>query len=101
VVFGGRFATHIWPRILLWAFEWFDTSKDLVLKRGEPWFYVFLECSNPARQIRLVRASMSPELREYLNSIDGVTNYVNQTFSLYNRAIERRPSRLLTPADRA
>jgi hypothetical protein len=99
VVFGGRFATHIWPRILLWAFEWFDTSKDLILKRGEPWFYVFFECSNPARQIRLVRASMSPDLRDYLNSIDGVTNFVNQTFSLYSRAIERRPARLLTQAD--
>jgi hypothetical protein len=99
VVFGGRFATHIWPRILLWAFEWFDTSKDLILKRGEPWFYVVFESANPARQVRLIRASMSPELRDYLSSIDGVTNFVNQTFALYGRAMERRPPRLLTPAD--
>jgi hypothetical protein len=99
VVFGGRFATHIWPRILLWAFEWFDTSKDLILKRGEPWFYICFESTNPARQIRLVRAVMTPPLREYLQGIDGVTNFVNQTFSLYSRAMERRPARLLTQAD--
>jgi len=95
VVFGGRFATHIWPRALQWAFEWFDTSKDLVIKRGDPWFYVMLESLNPARQVRLVKAAMTPGLKEYLQGIDGVTNYVNQTFSLYGRAVERRPQRLL------
>jgi hypothetical protein len=99
IVFGGRFATHVWPRILMWAFEWFDTSKDLIVKRGEPWFYVFFEIPNPTRQVRLVKAAMSAELKEYLQSIDGVTNFVNQTFSLYNRAVERRPARLLAHAD--
>jgi hypothetical protein len=66
-----------------------------VIKRGDPWFYVMLESLNPARQVRLVRAAMTPELKEYLQGIDGVTNYVNQTFSLYGRAMERRPRRLL------
>jgi hypothetical protein len=84
---------------LLWAFEWFDTSKDLIVKRGDPWFYVMLESANPARQVRLVKAAMSPELKEYLQGIDGVTNYVNQTFSLYSRALERRPQRLLQQTD--
>jgi hypothetical protein len=49
--------------------------------------------------VRLVKAAMSPELREYLQGIDGVTNFVNQTFSLYSRAMERRPARLLMQAD--
>jgi hypothetical protein len=99
LVFGGRFATHIWPRVLLWAFEWFDTSRDLIIKRGDPWFYVMLESTNPTRRVRLVKASMSAALKEYLQGIDGVTNYVNQTFSLYSRALERRPARLLQQAD--
>ncbi len=34
VMIGGRFPTHLWPRILLWAFEWHDTTQDLILKRG-------------------------------------------------------------------
>jgi hypothetical protein len=42
---------------------------------------------------------MTPELKEYLQGIDGVTNYVNQTFSLYGRAMERRPQRLLQQAE--
>lgn len=35
---SGRFPIHIWPRHLMWTFEWHDTSQDLVLTRGQPWF---------------------------------------------------------------
>lgn len=100
VMIGGRFPTHLWPRILLWAFEWHDTTQDLILKRGEPWFYLRFETEDPARQVRLVEASMTPELRAYCNAMDGVVNYVNRTFSLFHTAERRRPQRLLTPAER-
>ena len=42
-LFGGRFPIHVWPRPLMWAFEWHDVSKDLVLRRGDPWFYAGFE----------------------------------------------------------
>ncbi|MDP4823469.1 MAG: hypothetical protein NWR47_05920 [Aestuariivirgaceae bacterium] len=38
VLVGGRFPIDVWPRHLMWAMEWHDTSRELVLKRGEPWF---------------------------------------------------------------
>lgn len=95
LVFGGRFPVHLWPRALMWAFEWHDTGKDLKIWRGDPWFYVYFEGTDPARQVQLVEAEMTPQLRDYTRQIDGVTNYVNQTFSLFGRAREMRPQSLL------
>ena len=79
----------------MWAFEWHDTSKELLLKRGQPWFYVRFEAVNPVRPFRLVQAKMTDEVQTYIDSIAGVTNYVSQTFSLFATARQRRPKRLL------
>lgn len=96
LVIGGRFQLDVWPRRLMWAFEWHDVSKPLTLKRGEPWFYVRLEGADPAMTSRLVEAQWTPELKEYIDGIDTVTNYVKKTFSLFKTAQERRPLSLLS-----
>ncbi len=95
LLIGGRMPIHIWPRQLMWAFEWHDPKQTLELKRGEPWFYVRFETFDPSRPVRLVEAEMTPPLREYLNGMAGVTNYVNRTFSLFKTAESRRPKQLL------
>jgi hypothetical protein len=100
VVIGGRVPIHIWPRTLNWAFEWYDTTQDLVLTRGQAWFYCRFETQDPSRQIRLVEATLTPELRDYLAGIEGVVNYVNKTFSLFSTAQQRRPPKLLVAANR-
>jgi len=100
VEIGGRFPIHIWPRHLMWAFEWYDCSKELVLRRGDPWFYVRFEAEDPSRPVRIVEAEMTEPLRQYLNSVSTVTNYVRRTFSLFNTARERRPKSLLLPKKR-
>jgi hypothetical protein len=97
---GGRLPIHIWPRVMMWAFEWYDQSQDLIIQRGEPWFYVRFETEDPSRPVRLVEAEMTPQLREYLNGIRTVTNYVNQTYSLFATARERRPKTLLVRKQR-
>lgn len=94
-IFGGRFPVHIWPRPLMWAFEWHDTSKDLILKRGEPLFYCQFDGFDPSRSVKLQQAEKTPELLHYLEQISGVVNYVNQTFSLFNEVEKIRPQRLL------
>jgi hypothetical protein len=94
-VFGGRFPVHLWPRALMWAFEWHDLTSDLVLKRGAPWFYAIFETNRPDRPVKLVEAEMTPELERFAHSIDGVDNYTNRTFSLFENAAARRPRRLL------
>ncbi|TQR62780.1 hypothetical protein E2K52_08805 [Acinetobacter sp. RF14B] len=94
-MFGGRFPIHIWPRPLMWAFEWHDTSKDLILKRGEPLFYCQFDGFDPSRTIKLIQAEKTPELMSYMDQISGVVNYVNQTFSLFNEVEKVRPKKLL------
>lgn len=96
-IFGGRFPIHIWPRPLMWAFEWHDTSKPIILKRGEPLFYCQFEADGPDRSAQLIEAEMTPELEAYLDHITGAVNYVNQTFALFEAAERVRPQQLLTP----
>ncbi len=99
-IFGGRFPLHVWPRPLMWAFEWHDISKPLNLKRGEPLFYAMFETAPQERAVQLVEAKRTPELTEYLELVSGAVNYVNQTFSLFKAAAERRPRKLLEPVVR-
>lgn len=100
ILIGGRLPIHIWPRQLMWVFEWWDTSKELVLHRGEPWFCVRFETHDPARPVRLVEAEMTPELREHMKGLSAVSNYVDRTFSLFKVAEARRPEKLLQPKQR-
>jgi len=100
LLIGGRFPIHDWPRALMWAFEWWDPQRDLVIRRGEPWFYVRFETLDPNRPLRLVEAEMTPELREFCRGLDGITNYVSQTFQVMGTAASRRPARLLTRRQR-
>lgn len=95
VQMGGRFPIHIWPRPVSWGFEWHDVSKPLKLKRGEPWFYVRFETENPSAHVRLVEQDNTDELEKYIESIAGVSNYVNKTYSLFSEAQRIRPERLV------
>jgi len=94
-IFGGRFPINVWPRSLMWAFEWHDVKAPLVLKRGDPLFYVQLETAPQNRAVRLIEAEQTPELKEYLDMISGAVEYVNQTFSLFEKAEARRPETLV------
>ncbi|WGF90565.1 hypothetical protein [Marinivivus vitaminiproducens] len=95
VLICGRFPVHIWPRPMMWAFEWYDTSKPLIVRRGQPWFYVRFEPGAPDRALRLVEAELKDDVRRYIASVSGVTNYVNRTYSLFDTAKRRRPKQLL------
>jgi hypothetical protein len=99
-IFGGRFPISLWPRPLMWAFEWHESQKDLVLKRGEPLFYVQFEGIDPSRAVQVVEAERTAELQSYLDSLSGVVNYVNQTFALFKAAEAIRPKTLLVPKSR-
>ncbi|MTH97046.1 hypothetical protein [Roseibium sp. RKSG952] len=99
-LFGGRFPINVWPRPLMWAFEWHDTSKPLVIKRGDPWFYAQFETTPPDRAVVVDEIERTPELIDYMDLISGAVNYVNQTFSLFEKAEARRPETLLQPLKR-
>jgi hypothetical protein len=84
----------------MWAFEWQDTTRNLMLRRGQPWFYVRFDTEDPSKSTRLIEAEITPEVQRYLSEIGGVTNYINRTYSLFDRAKRRRPVRLLIPKSR-
>jgi hypothetical protein len=96
-IFGGRFPISVWPRPLMWAFEWHEPERDLVARRGDPLFYVQFEADGPERPVSLVEVERTPELAQYLEHISGAVNYVNQTFSLFKAAEAARPAKLVTP----
>jgi hypothetical protein len=100
LMISGRFPVHIWPRQLMWAFEWISLDQPLVLERGEPWFYARFETTDPSRQVRLIEAELTDALREHIRGMSAVTNYVSQTYSLFKVAVQRRPKRLLFPKRR-
>lgn len=99
-IFGGRFPLNVWPRPLMWAFEWHEPQKDIVLKRGEPLFYCQFEGEGPDRPVQLVEAERTAELSAYMEKVSGVVNYVGQTFSLFKAAEELRPKKLLKVKER-
>ncbi|MDB2423003.1 hypothetical protein N9X05_13645 [Paracoccaceae bacterium] len=99
-LFGGRFPIDVWPRPLMWAFQWHNIKKPIRLKRGQPLFYCQFELDNPERQFQVFEAERAPELQEYCKMITGAVNYVNQTFSLFKRAAEVRPSQLLVKKEK-
>ena len=100
VFIGGRLPIHIWPRLMSWAFEWHDPSRELVLNAGEPWYYLKFESEDPTRPMRMVEAAMTPELRSFCQGLDGVIHFANRTFSLFETAKRRRPDKLLTEVAR-
>lgn len=99
-IFGGRFAINNWPRPLMWAFEWHDTKQDLILKRGQPWFYVMFETLPQDRSVSLVEAELTDELQGFIDHTSAAVNYVNQSFSLFKDAERVRPEKLLVPVKR-
>ncbi len=99
-IFGGRFPINVWPRPLMWAFEWHDTSKPLVVNRGDPLFYATFETMPQDRSVQLVETELTDDLNDYMELISGAVNYVNQTFSLFEAAEQRRPATLISPVKR-
>jgi hypothetical protein len=100
-IFGGRFPINVWPRPLMWAFEWHDTSQPLRVKRGDPLFYAGFETMPQDRSIVVSETEITPELTDYMELISGAVNYVNQTFSLFEAAEAQRPATLLKPKKQA
>ena len=99
-IFGGRFPINVWPRPLMWAFEWHDPSRPIKISRGDPLFYAGFETLPQERSVAVVETEVTPELEAYLEMIAGAVNYVNQTFSLFEAAEARRPETLLSPVKR-
>jgi hypothetical protein len=99
-IFGGRFPIDVWPRPLMWAFEWHEPEKPIRIQRGDPLFYAMFETTPPDRGVAMVETELTEDLKGYMDLISGAVNYVNQTFSLFEAAQARRPEKLVQPVKR-
>lgn len=88
----GRFPIHLWRRPLSWAIEWINKKDDLILRRGDPWFNVDFEISNPSHPILLNRKELTDDIKADIFASKDVSSYVHGTFSLFKTAHERRKS---------
>lgn len=61
-IFGGRFPINVWPRLLIWAFEWHDTAKPLKINHGDPLFYVTFETTPQDRSIVCTEVELTQDL---------------------------------------
>lgn len=95
LVYGGRFPIDVWPRRVNFAFQWVDLDRCVEIRRGEPLFYVRFQPRLRDQRVRLIEAERTPELLTFLDAIRSVPAYANNTFSLFGRAAEIRPPRLV------
>lgn len=94
---SGKFNIHGWHRPLNWAIEWDTKCGDLIVKMGEPLYYVrFYDSENRlVLNPELHKIPLTEELRGRLNSSAGVTAIQRGTANLIRKASEERTGNLL------
>jgi len=97
MLYGGRFPIDLWPRQLNFSFQWIDLSRPILIRRGDPLFYVRFFPSQRDRKVHLVEAERTRELENFMAAVRDVTAMVSRSFSLFPRAAELRPKRLVVP----
>jgi len=96
-VIPGRFDVFGWQRPLNWAIEWDTSCGDLVVRAGEPLYFVRF-WTNEGQQIvepDLVEIPLSDELERRMSTMLGVTAMHRGTAALMKRSASERTSRLL------
>jgi len=88
-----KFNIYNWIRPCDCGIEWMDTSKDIVIKRGEPLLYVRF---NTDKNVKLEKIERTPKLIELVNRNDNVKSLVkNMSYHVMLVAGRTRPKRLL------
>jgi len=94
-IMGTRHPIHAWAQPLGWGFEWHDTGKDLILKRGDPLFYCQFEADGPDRSVQLNQIERTPEIDQWLTAMKDVSSRLDEAMTLLNAAETLRPENLL------
>ncbi len=84
----GQFDIHAWQRPLNWAVEWDIAAGDLIIKQGEPLYYVHFshEDGSIVRSPRLKKIAFEGELKKRVQSMTGVTGMRRGTAKLIRDA---------------
>lgn len=99
MLYAGRFPIDIWPRHLNYSFQWLDPGRDILVRRGDPLFYLRFYPRDRERPVRLIESQRTRELDSFIAAIRDVTESASQTYALFPRAAEMRPPRLVVPKE--
>lgn len=89
IVISGEFRAVAWPRPLAFAFEWFDLTLPLTIKRGEPLFYVSFSVAQNI-DVKLRKVEKSDGVSDQQSRIGGVAAHVKNTTKIIKQESEAR-----------
>lgn len=97
LVLQGRWNIKSWIRPVNFVFEWWHTSSDLIIKRGDPILNVMFLSKNLDAKTVLVEAEETPEVIEMARGIQSINSYIRNVFSVLPSVAKNRPRRLVKP----
>jgi hypothetical protein len=93
----GEFNIYDWQRPLQWGFEWQDTKKPLIIKRGDPVCYIkFIVHKDPREKVELVKLKMTTQIEKAIYKTSETPLFVKNTFKLFEKARLMRPKKFIT-----
>lgn len=95
----GRFNIYDWQRPLNWAFEWFPSAGDFIIKAGEPIYNISFDSPDglDGQRLDLQRIELSPKLEERLQELRGVVSIKRGVSSLFEDARASRAAEKFIP----
>lgn len=95
-VIPGKFDVYAWQRPLNWAIEWDTSAGDLVIRAGEPQYFVkFADSHSGNCSPELIECKLTPELEERLLLSRGITGIRKGVTPLMKRAGDLRNDQTL------
>lgn len=97
----GKFNIYSWQRPLNWACEWHVEAGDLIIKAGEPLYFITFESAEGQSlgNIELVESPMTPEINEQLRLTRGVASIRRGVMPLFDIAAECRKDKKFVPSE--
>lgn len=92
-IIPGTFDIYSWQRMISYGFEWHDTSRNFVLKRGDPLYYIRFRSKDPGESFKLQKIEMDDRLKKDVEKCQGV-KFVLKNYS-WNKLMPL--NRLLRP----
>ena len=81
----GQFPIDTWKRPLSWAVEWVDINRDIIFKRGYPWFNISFISEDLSSNTRLEKMELKPKVLNEITANKDVTKYIKGTSKLMER----------------
>ena len=68
----GTFDIYSWQRMISYGFEWLESDKDYIIRRGDPLMYVRFRSEDPSDSFKLVKIKMDDQLKRDINKCQSV-----------------------------